>query len=162
MTKMNKSPEQLLPSLIGKSPWQISVGAESVVSMEFGAHDPRQSGVKVHGEWSLWLNLCAWRIELPDSILVGSEDSRDAIRTAFRELNWQPIREITLEKPSVDLNILFDGGVRLRTFAVNSSGETNEQWILYTPYLKTIIAKAGRLEFEEYPLEVSTTPNSAD
>src|SRR5271165_141024 len=102
-----KTPETVLPSLIGKAPWQVSVAADSVVSMEFGVHDPRQSGVRIHGEWSFWLYLCAWRIETQDSLVVGSEDSIDTIRKAFAGLSWGPIRDLTLAKPALDLDINF-------------------------------------------------------
>lgn len=153
---MNKTPKQLLQSLIGKAPWQVSLGAGSVVSMEFGAHDPRQSGARIHGEWSLWLYVCSWRLESPGAVIIGCEDERDKIRKVFRERTWTPISELKVVPPALDLDITFEDQSRLRTFSVNSTvaDEQQEQWIAYTPYLKSIIAKGGVLAFEEYPLDI--------
>ncbi len=152
------SAEQLLLSLIGKKPWQVSVAADTVVSMEFGPHDPRQSGVKIHGEWSLWLYFCAWRIETPNTVVVGSEDSLHSIRKAFKDLPWGPIRELLLIKPALDLDIKFGDSFSLRTFSVSSADSGNEEWILYTPQLKTVIARCGALELEDQPL---ATPDAS-
>jgi len=152
----NGSPEKLLEGLVGKSPWQVSLGAGSVVSMEFGAHDPRQSGARIHGEWSLWLYVCSWRLETPNAVVVGCEDDRDRIRKCFRERRWGPISEIKVLRPALDLEITFEDQSTLRTFSVNATGpdEQQEQWIVYTPHLRSIIAKGGLLAFEEYPVAV--------
>lgn len=151
------SSEELLLSIIGKTPWQVSAAADSVVSMEFGLHDPRQSGVKIHGEWSLWLYFCAWRIETSQAVLVGSEDSLADIRNVLKNLSWEPIRDLTLLKPALDLDIMFGDSFKLRTFAVNSDRSSDEQWILYTPRLKTLIARGSMLVLEEQPLAIPET-----
>jgi hypothetical protein len=80
-------PEELLKSLIGKKPWEVMMGAGSVLTLEFGARDPRQSAFRIHGEWRLWLYECAWRLECGDSIITGSQHERNLASHAVKKIS---------------------------------------------------------------------------
>ncbi len=118
--------------------------------MEFGRKDPRQSAAKIHGEWSLWLYSCSWRIQSADSILVACEDERDKIRRILKQILWTEVLQIDLRRPSFDILMIFKNGSALQTFSVNSSGEQEtSQWLLFTPDLVSISARGDKLIQEE-------------
>jgi hypothetical protein len=150
----NQDPEDTLKALVGKKPWRVSAGGVgTIVTFEFGPRDPRQStpGLAIHGEWQLWLYMCSWRIEHAGEVVVACEDDRDTIRRIFRQTLWTPIVELNLLRPALDLDVLFESKHRLRTFSVNCSEDREfEQWILFTPYMKSIAAKGCTLEVEDY------------
>jgi hypothetical protein len=144
--------EALLGQLIGKTPWGITLGADSTLTFEFGAKDPRQSGAKIHGEWHLWLYGCSWRIEEGGSILAASDDERDAIRAFLKATKWTAVAKVNVSEPFLDLDILLEGGLRIHTFSLTSfANQEYEDWILFTPFLKVITAKAGILRLEASP-----------
>ena len=148
---MSDSPESLIKSLVGKAPWEVMWGAGSVLTLEFGVRDPRQSRFRIHGEWRLWLYECAWRLEYDNLIITGSQHERSLAQNAVRKLSGIEIADIVLTRPSLDLDITFKNQYRLRTFAATASEDHySDQWVLFTPQLVTIIARGDQLLTEPY------------
>jgi hypothetical protein len=146
---LKNGPEELIRSLIGKAPWEVMLGAGSVLTLEFGVRDPRQSAFRIHGEWRLWLYECAWRLECRDTILTGSQHERSLAANAVKKISRSEITEIVLTRPGLDLEITFRNECRLRTFAATSSEDHyTDQWVLFTPQLVTVTARGDQLTTE--------------
>jgi hypothetical protein len=124
--------EQVVLKLIDQTPWGIRLGHGSFLTMEFGKPEDSRSGRFAHGEWHLWLYMCSWRIETQKQVLAGSQDHRDAIETALREVQFGSIRSINVAMPSHDLAIEFDSKAKLLVFSTSSTRE-QEQWMLFAP-----------------------------
>jgi hypothetical protein len=139
-------PKDSLNSLLGKKPWGIALGLGSMLTMEFGSQDPRQSAVNVHGEWHLWLYMCSWRLESDKEIIIACEDEPEKIKKLLTEISWTEVSSVSLSQPSLDLEITFHNQCKIRTFSVNASDDhETQQWIFFTPQLVSISAKGNSL-----------------
>jgi hypothetical protein len=147
----NNAPEGIIKSLIGKSSWEVMLGAGSVLTLEFGVRDPRQSAFRIHGEWRLWLYDCAWRLECGGSIVTASQHERSLAANAVKRISGIEITDITLTRPGLDLEITFQNQCKLRTFAATASEDhCSDQWVLFTPQLITVAARGDQLITEPY------------
>lgn len=145
------NPEALVKELVGQAPWTVMLGAGSVLTLDFGVRDPRQSGVRIHGEWRLWLYECAWRLESGDTILTAGEHQRMLASNAVKSLRGVKITDLVIARPSLDLEITFENRSRLRTFATTASEDHfSDQWVLFTPQLVSVIARGDQLMTESY------------
>lgn len=145
------TPEEFIKDLIGKAPWDVMLGAGSVLILEFGVRDPRQSTFRIHGEWRLWLYECAWRLECANTIVTASQHQRSLAANAVRRISGVEITDIVLSRPSLDLEITFKNQYKLRTFSVTSSEDhQSDQWVLFTPRLITVAARGDQLLLEPY------------
>lgn len=151
MTKPSKPAEELIQSLVGRAPWEVMLGAGSVLTLEFGVRDPRQSAFRIHGEWRLWLYECAWRLECGDSIIAASEQDRSLASNAVKKITNIEISELSLNRPSLDLTITFRNQCKLRSFSTTASDDHHsDQWVLFTPDLVTVAARGDQLVTEPY------------
>ena len=139
-----------LQCLVGKAPWDVRLGVGSMITMEFGQRDPRQSVSTIHGEWHLWLCMCSWRIESENTVVIACEDDRERIRRTIAAIPWSEVAHIELQLPALDLQIRFANGEVLRTFSVSSIESDANQWILFTPELKSITARGNGFDIEAY------------
>ena len=145
------SAEDLIKSLVGKAPWDVLLGAGSVLTLEFGVRDPRQSAFRIHGEWRLWLYECAWRLESGHSIITGSQHERSLASNAVKRIWRVEIADVVLTRPSLNLTVIFQNQCKLRTFSATSSEDHYcDQWVLFTPKLITVAARGDHLVTEPY------------
>jgi hypothetical protein len=140
---MSSSPKlDIFDPLLGKAPWNVQLGIGSFLTLEFGPPETEsfRGKTKVHGQWHLWLQDCAWRIEKDNRINAASGDDHQQLSLAITKLQFG-----SLEKAEVndflDISLNFAGGLRLRTFTADSS--ENEQWELFKPDGMVLVAHAG-------------------
>jgi hypothetical protein len=131
-----------LSRLEGTAPWRVALGHGSFVTMDFGAkrltgHSPKQTE---HGEWHLWVQMAAWRIETSAEFLAGSEDSREAMETAINRLEGKVLQRIKVDSPSLGLDLDF-GNLMARVFPTQSVDA--EYWMLYAPTGRVLVAGPG-------------------
>ena len=121
----------LLHQLVGKKPWRAVIGGGSYLALYFG--QPVTMGLRgrARGEWTLALSGCVWRIDEEGSVFVGSEDARPRLKAAVPRLEGLSVLSVRLETRALDAVLEFEGGLTLRSFAVESGG--GESWLLYTP-----------------------------
>ena len=132
---------EILSPLFGQKPWNVKLGHGTFLTLEFGLPEDRRSPAAViHGQWHLWIENCAWRIDCDGKIFVGCEDEREQIHSALAQIQFGELDSGQIDPKSLDLRLGF-GSVLLRTFSTSASGE--EQWSLYKPDRKVWIAKAG-------------------
>jgi hypothetical protein len=118
--------------LLGHKAWNVSLGVGSFITLEFGEPLPLgEQDKRIHGEWHLWVYMCAWRLEKNNEFIAGSEDPRDKLETDVKLMEGLTIKSIELLPPAYDTVISFKEGVILRLFSIYS--KENEHWILYTP-----------------------------
>jgi hypothetical protein len=63
-----------LSNIKGKAAWGLRRDVGSIFFLELGDPILRAGQIRSHGEWHFLVELCHWRFESPDSVLVGSED----------------------------------------------------------------------------------------
>jgi len=132
--------QRTLTKLTGLKPWGVKLGFGTFVTIEFGKPQASvQHRGAEHGEWHLWLYMCAWRFQTADRIIVGSEDERSRIESSLESLSLQRLRSVRLLRPALDLAIKFGAEHQLLTFSP-SSVENEMQWILYTPEGNSVAA----------------------
>lgn len=104
-----------------------SLGVGSIFMLELGQPDianPR------HGQWHLWVNMAAWRIETPKAVLVASGSDHDEMEREVVALDGKILVGSDAESPSLSAALLFADGTRLRLFTVSRD---REQWLLFRP-----------------------------
>lgn len=128
--------------LLGQKPWDASIGVGSFITLEFGTpipptrkFSPRGKPLPAHGEWHLWIYMCAWRLEKGDEVLAACEDSREQMEAAVKSMEGLALQSIELLPPAWDTIFTFENQVVLRTFSIYSdcSEEGSENWLLFTP-----------------------------
>ena len=72
-----------LANLRGKPAWGLVRTHGSMFFLEIGGSVLRPGGLKAHGEWHFLIEMCQWRLETQESILVGSEDDQELIDDSF-------------------------------------------------------------------------------
>ena len=125
---MEKRPEihVALAHLVGRSAWGLRRDLGSIFFLELGEPLARIGQLKPHGEWHFLIQLCHWRFETPESVLVGSEDDQTFIDATFASLKLGSVETAEVLPPSQDLQISFSSGVRFKTFT--TSKEATDQW----------------------------------
>ena len=120
--------------LTGLPAWGLVRTYGSMFFLEIGSPLPRSGEKKVHGEWHFLVEMCAWRIEARDGILISSENEPAYIDSRFRSLELGQVTSANVQSPSYDLDVSFTSGLLLKTmFSVASPGDRWTQWQLYGP-----------------------------
>lgn len=124
----------VLRDLKGKPSWGLTRTHGSMFFLEIGNPKLRAGEKKQHGEWHFLFQMCHWRFQDANTVLVGSDDSPDAIDDKFRKLQLQSFDHAEIVPPSNDLRIVFSSGVCVMTFSTCSPASDGEtQWQLYDP-----------------------------
>src|ERR1700694_1939517 len=142
-TRMFSSPKlDMFDPLLGKAPWNVQLGIGSFLTLEFGSPETESFGGKtrVHGQWHLWLQDCAWRVEKGGRINAASGDDHQQLSLAITKLQFGCLEKAVVND-FLDISLDFAGGLRLCTFTMDSS--ENEQWELFKPDGLVLIAQAG-------------------
>jgi hypothetical protein len=137
---------EVLQGLKGEPAWGLTRTHGSMFFLELGRPHPRPGEKKVHGQWHFLFQMCHWRFEDTESLVVGSDDSSEVIDEKFARLQLDSIHTIETVSPSNDLRIAFGSGVCIRTFCTSSSTDESTQWELFDPNDNVWISDAtGRL-----------------
>ncbi len=97
--------------------------------LEFGERT-RPDDLKQHrsGEWSLWSDQILWRIEQIDRVLAGSEDGREKMEAAVRQIDGRVLVSGEIDPDSGDSVLTFSQDLLLRTFVLTT--EEDPRWNL--------------------------------
>jgi hypothetical protein len=115
-----------ISSLNGKAAWGLVRTHGSMFFLEMGNPISRPSQIKPHGESHFLVELCHWRFEASESVLVGSEDDPTFIDATFDNLKLGYVQDAEILIPSHDLQIKFSSGIVFKTFT--TSTEATDQW----------------------------------
>ncbi|MGH9554488.1 MAG: hypothetical protein ACRD2Y_01580 [Terriglobales bacterium] len=135
--------------LLSFVPWNVRRGFSSFLTMEFGEErlEEHRGKTYVHGEWHLWLQHCAWRIQEGGRIVTTSEEKDAIIDRALRRLKFGPVVEANVASSTLDLFLKFESDIRLLTFTSHKYGY--DQWDLFRPDGQVLTAHAGGVLIEE-------------
>jgi hypothetical protein len=129
--------------LIGQRSWGVSLGIGSFLTVNFGSPTkPIRESKTVLGEWYLWVRHSAWRILNNRYPVIGSEDSREILKTEVPMLNNLVLSEIVITPTSFDTDFVFEGRITLQLFPVIYKDEYTH-WELYTPDNKVLTLGPG-------------------
>ncbi|MFF3070216.1 hypothetical protein ACFVSN_06890 [Kitasatospora sp. NPDC057904] len=117
--------------LLGRPAWDVRRGMGSFVTMEFGRPQPPDRFGRVYGEYHLWIQMAAWRLETDDRVVVGSEDP--GLGEALAGLEGRALTEVVIRPPALATRFDF-GGLRLETFPMYRSDPEDgefDHWSLW-------------------------------
>jgi hypothetical protein len=86
--------ESTFQSLNGKPAWGLTRTHGSMFFLEIGQPLPRSGEKKVHGEWHFLVEVCHWRIEARNSVLIGSDDEQELIDNTFVNLELGHVESV--------------------------------------------------------------------
>ena len=133
-----------LAAMAGREVWWATLGIGSHLTFDLGDRLERRLAVggkertAVIGEWRLWIQLAAWRLEDGAEVLLGSEDPRPVIAETIAVLHGRRITGVKVTAPALETEFDFDG-VRLLVFPVHSGltsasdASPRTQWSLWRP-----------------------------
>ena len=133
---MEKRPEIhiALSRLVGRSAWGLRRDLGSIFFLELGEPLARTGQLRPHGEWHFLIQLCHWRFETTNEVLVGSEDNPQFIDDVFEKLSLGSVESAEVSTSSHDLLIKFSSGASFRTFSTSAEATDQwTQWLLYSP-----------------------------
>jgi hypothetical protein len=152
LTIERRDSDKYFSPLIGQKPWNASLGYGHFITIEFGNKIPHKSQskssfprkprtLKEHGEWHLWIYMCAWRLEQKGSVLAASGDNTDRMEQAIKVLEGMAIESIEIKPVLLDTFFYFENDLLLRTFSVYSD-ELDEcnHWMLFDPHGNVLVA----------------------
>jgi hypothetical protein len=134
--QMIVTPKKLHP-IVGKKPWKVWKGVGSFLLFEFGKRHEDSKG-KVHGAYTLWIYMAAWRIHQGGDELAHSESSDTKIKRAAVALIGQKLEAILLDTVVVPGRVhyaarfYFEGNRRLDVFMYERA-KRDTIFMLYTP-----------------------------
>lgn len=122
----------LLP-VVGKKasrPYPITYGSH--ISVDFGEQSQNeQSPKEMQEKWRLFTNMCEWRLEKDNKVLVGSEDHHSRINTALQQLDGLNLLNIDIQLQTLDTVFHFTGSIDLRIFTAKFIDDDSPHWIFY-------------------------------
>lgn len=131
-----------LAGLVGTEVRAAELGIGSFLTIDLsGAGDHGGHGghgdLSDRGDWWLWVQQAAWRLEDSTGVLLGSEDPRPYIAEQITVLRGRRITAVTVTAPAMETVFGFDG-ISLLVFPVHSAlsartGEAYDQWLLWRP-----------------------------
>jgi hypothetical protein len=133
-----------LAGMTGVEAWSVELGIGSMLTIDLGGQVETRYTVHgreatdIVGEWSLWIQLAAWRLEDAAEVLLGSEDPRPMIAEKIAVLRGRRVTAVTVTPPALETVFDFDG-IRLLTFPVDSGVASlpgkppDVQWSLWRP-----------------------------
>jgi hypothetical protein len=115
----------LIPA-IGQKAWGsrlVSVG--SFMTIEFGNPVPAEwDPSHLCGTWSLLTDMCDWRLEKNEAIILGSEDHRSRIGRALQNLDGLILLDVDIQSPAFDTIFVFNKKISFRIFPTAFINET--------------------------------------
>ncbi len=123
----------------------VELGYGTFILIGFGKNItieiPRSNEVKkiFRPEWHFWTDMCKWELKMENEILVSSEDDKKRIQKALTKLENKKLMRIELLNDAYDMNLMFENEIILHLISDNSE-EDNEQWELFTPEKRVLIA----------------------
>lgn len=118
-------------ALRGETVRAVLVGPGSMTRIDFGDETVVVGG-KTRAPWQLMVWGAAWRIENEVRVLLTSESTVTELGAMHEILVGQRVERLTLEQPSFSLDVGFDSGLSLRTFALWMDAD-DDNWMLFMP-----------------------------
>lgn len=105
---------EAVPQLRGMPCSQVSVGAEETLILDFGELHQMPDG-QMAGDYALAID-CPWRIDSPETGVIGWEDPEEEIVDLARVLIDSAMTEYEIRRPGLDLILTFSNDHSLRIF----------------------------------------------
>jgi hypothetical protein len=132
--------------LIGKRPWQASLGWGSFLTFEFGQRV--RVGEFWHGTWHLWLYMCLWRLNGPQGLVLTSNSPRATIGRIVTKLAAHPLTNVEIDPRARCTKFEFGRQFRFRCAPFSQEEERNnvdpaDYWMLFMPRHMVLTAAPG-------------------
>jgi len=128
-------------NIAGKDAWGFKLGIGSFMTIDLGEKILNERNGVVYGEWHLWIQCCAWRIDKNKKMWIGSEDNRESIINKINLLSNLQLQRLQINRYNLSATLYFTDEIILRLFPFIT--EEYEHWVLFTPSNKVLIAGPG-------------------
>ena len=151
---------KLLASLEGKRCWAVvaGMGNGSMVAIDLGRKIKRPIAVsnpkispdvqKYVGEYLIFVRGCAWRLECGNEIIGGWGDKESQIAIITQRLVGRRIRKVAVMSHAFDLQVSFEGKLRLTLFCDQTTPKAYDNYAIKFPIGWCTVAGKSELEFE--------------
>jgi hypothetical protein len=131
--------------MIGKCCWAVIAGGMgSMATIHLGAYVRRemrlqasaigQTKASFRGEYCIFVQGCAWRLNDKDSVVCGWRDSGVTIEAELARLEGSIVSELRLDTQMFDLTARFENGLTLRLFCDQTgSVDSTPNYSIKTP-----------------------------
>jgi len=132
--------------LIGKRPWQASLGWGSFLTFDFGQRV--KQGQFWHGSWHLWLYMCAWSLNDVHGQIVSADSPSVSIGRAVNRLSAHALTNVEIERRGRCTTFEFGKRFSLRCVPFGQGEEVNnidpaEYWMLFMLRHRVLVACPG-------------------
>ena len=132
--------------LIGKRPWQASLGWGSFLTFDFGQRV--KQGQFWHGSWHLWLYMCSWSLNDGQRLIVTSDSSRLSIGRVVNRLAAHPLTGVEIKRGGRPTTFEFGRRFSLTCAPFSQEEEANnidpaDYWMLFMPRHMVLVARPG-------------------
>lgn len=161
--KKNKTIQEILNKILGQKVNAIKLGHGSMLSIDLGnpviKEIKTKNGIRsyTHGEWHLWVYMCAWRIDKANKPFIASDDPREQIAKKLQILAGTTITQCEILNASLDTKLYFDNTITLTLFNMNT--DDAKQWMLFAPDKNVlVIGPADNWYYEAASKKTQRTP----
>jgi hypothetical protein len=122
----------------------VELGHGSFITLGFGKDIAikvtirREKKISNRPEWNLWVYMCAWELKMNNEIIVSSNDERENIMEALKNIENKKLLRVEVLNNTYDLQLDFENEITLCLFS--NLEEDFEQWMLFTPDNKVLTA----------------------
>lgn len=150
--------------LIQRECWSVIAGegSGSHVSIDFGEKLGRNKPLsnpnipeisrKYYGEFSIYIEECAWRLESIETIICGSlspNDNNGIIINGLNRLVGKKVEDVNIIRPALDLEIIFEDSLKLILFCNTLTIEDGDNYTLFFPERVYSVQGYGVLDMQE-------------
>jgi hypothetical protein len=149
-----------IKQFVGLQCWGVVAGAGtgSMATFDFGGRvaikpplaNPHltQELTTFQGEYGLFLEECHWQLESNSGILCTSDDSEIAIgQKLVAKLRGKRLSSGSVTDPSLDLDLFFEGGLRLCVLCQQTHRDTRN-YSIRSPSGWITVGASGQVSFE--------------
>lgn len=161
--------EQRLEALVGQPCWALVAGPGngSMVTLHIGKRiqrlyplphrdKPITDVIHYKGEYCVFVQGCAWRLERKSAILCSWSEAEEYIETAFQELEGLLITCVQVFGCAKDLSIHFDDRFCLHLFCDRTAPDDSNNYSVRFPEGSYIVRPQSIVDFEGSTLSTTT------
>lgn len=135
--------------VLGKKVWHAMIGAGCAIIIDLGKQMPPKPPLNEPvGEWHIFIDGAAWRMDKDSTILVASEDPQPKLKQAIQRLEGHSLQSVDLFLPALETTFHFEDNFTLHLFPIFT--EERNGWVLFMPDdYELVIGPAGNWSYQK-------------
>lgn len=140
--------KKLLKNLTNQKITRASLSSGSFFTLDFGkdleisVQTNQGTQTFVRGEWEISVYMAFWKFEHHGILFFDCDDKRETIVESLKKIENKKLLNFNILSDQFDTVFRFEDEIDLYLMA-NNEEDDNEQWMLFTPDGKTLVAGPG-------------------